>query len=320
MPYLPINEYPGKLIAIEGTDGVGRTTQIQLLREWLEVKGYGVIETGWTRSMLMQPTIELAKSSNTLNKLTFVLLYATDFADRLEKEIIPALKAGFVVLSDRYIFTALARAGVRGIDRQWLRSLYGFAIAPHLVFYLKVDVETLIGRVLEARGMDFWESGMDLKLGDDIYDSFRAYQNRLLREYASMADEFHFRTLDARRSVDRIQDELRKQVAAFLERDRISRRNGIYTRRNSPETRPRYGSGDAAAGSAVDGAGGPRYVYALRDCPNRLAPCKIDVAGLNFYYGALRVLHDINLQDSCRTRSRRSSVRRAAANRRSCDR
>jgi len=121
------------------------------------------------------------------------------------------------VLSDRYIFTALARAGVRGIDRPWLRSLYGFAIAPHLVFYLNTDVKTLIGRVLEARGMDFWESGMDLKSGDDIYDSFRAYQNKLLREYSSMADEFHFRVIDARRSVDHIQDELRKQVEAFLE-------------------------------------------------------------------------------------------------------
>jgi dTMP kinase len=219
IPYLPINDYPGKLIAIEGTDGVGRTTQIQLLREWLEVKGFGVVETGWTRSPLMQPTIELAKSSNTLNKLTFVLLYATDFADRLEKEVIPALKAGFVVLSDRYIFTALARAGVRGVDRPWLRGLYGFAIAPHLVFYLKVDVETLIGRVLESRGMDFWESGMDLKGGDDIYDSFRAYQNKLLREYASMADEFHFRTVDARRSIQHIQEELRKQVTAFLEEE-----------------------------------------------------------------------------------------------------
>jgi dTMP kinase len=217
IPYLPIDKYPGKLIAIEGTDGIGRSTQIQLLREWLEVKGYGVVETGWTRSPLMQPTIELAKSSNTLNKLTFVLLYATDFADRLEKEIIPALKAGFVVLSDRYIFTALARAGVRGIDRTWLRSLYGFAIAPHMVFYLKLDVETLIGRVLASRGMDFWESGMDLKLGDDIYDSFRAYQNKLLREYGSMAEEFHFRSVDARRSIDQIQAELRKQVAAFLE-------------------------------------------------------------------------------------------------------
>jgi dTMP kinase len=217
IPYYPIDGYAGKLIAIEGTDGVGRSTQIQLLREWLEVRGYGVVETGWTRSQLMQPTIELAKSSNTLNKLTFVLLYATDFADRLEKEIIPALKAGFVVLSDRYIFTALARAGVRGVDRQWLRALYGFAIAPHMVFYLKVDVSTLIRRVLAARGMDFWESGMDLKHGDDIYDSFRTYQNRLLREYASMADEFKFRVLDARRPIDHIQDELRKQVAAFLE-------------------------------------------------------------------------------------------------------
>ena len=217
LPYVSIDGCPGKIIAIEGSDGVGRSTQIVLLREWLEVQGYGVMETGWTRSSLMQPTIDLAKSSNTLNKLTFVLLYATDFADRLEKEIIPALKAGFVVLSDRYIFTALARAGVRGTDRQWLRNLYGFAIAPHMVFYLKVDVETLIGRVLAARGMDFWESGMDLKLGDDIYDSFRAYQNKLLREYASMADEFNFRNIDARRPVDQIQQELRKHVRAFLE-------------------------------------------------------------------------------------------------------
>jgi dTMP kinase len=173
IPYLPIEGYPGKIIAIEGTDGVGRSTQITLLREWLEVQGYGVVETGWTRSELMQPTIDLAKSSNTLNKLTFVLLYATDFADRLEKEIIPALKAGFIVLSDRYIFTALARAGVRGVDRTWMRNLYGFAIAPHQVFYLKIDEKTLIRRVLQSRGMDYWESGMDMKLGDDIYESFR---------------------------------------------------------------------------------------------------------------------------------------------------
>jgi dTMP kinase len=216
VPYLPLDSYPGKLIAIEGTDGVGRSTQIALLREWLEVQGYGVVETGWTRSVLMPPTIDLAKSSNTLNKLTFVLLYATDFADRLEKEIIPALKAGFIVLSDRYIFTALARGGVRGVDRQWIRNLFGFAIAPHLVFYLRIDEKTLIRRVLQARGMDYWESGMDMKLGDDIYESFRAYQRALLKEYASMGDEFNFRLLDARRKVDVIQDELRRQIAAFL--------------------------------------------------------------------------------------------------------
>src|SRR5688572_23899943 len=222
LPYVPMDHYPGKIIAIEGTDGVGRSTQIALLREWLEVQGYGVVETGWTRSALMQPTIELAKSSNTLNKLTFVLLYATDFADRLEKEIIPALKAGFVVLSDRYIFSALARAGVRGVDRAWLRNLYGFAIAPHLVFYLKIDEKTLIRRVLSARGMDYWESGMDLKLGDDIYESFRAYQRALLKEYASMSDEFNFRVLDARRKVDVIQDELRRQIAAFLAESEVA--------------------------------------------------------------------------------------------------
>jgi dTMP kinase len=216
IPYLTIENYPGKIIAIEGTDGVGRSTQIGLLREWLEVQGYGVIETGWTRSQLMQPTIDLAKGSNTLNKLTFVLLYATDFADRLEKEIIPALKAGFIVLSDRYIYTAMARAGVRGVDRTWMRSLYGFAIAPHLVFYLKIDEKTLIRRVLQARGMDYWESGMDMKLADDIYESFRAYQRALLREYASMSDEFGFRVMDARRKIEVIQDELRRQIGAFL--------------------------------------------------------------------------------------------------------
>lgn len=216
LPYLTLGDYPGRLIALEGTDGVGRSTQVRLLREWLEVQGYGVVETGWTRSELMQPTIDLAKSSNTLNKLTFVLLYATDFADRLEKEVIPALKAGFIVLADRYIYSALARAGVRGIDRAWLRALYGFAIVPHLVFYLRVDVSTLIGRVLSARGMNYWESGMDLKSGDDIHDSFRSYQSRLLREYNQLATEFDFRIIDGRLPVETIQAQLRRQVGEFL--------------------------------------------------------------------------------------------------------
>lgn len=216
LPYVRLGSYPGKIIAIEGTDGVGRSTQIRLLREWLEVQGYGVVETGWTRSVLMQPTIDLAKASNTLNKLTFVLLYATDFADRLEKEIIPALHAGFIVLADRYIFTALARARVRGVDRAYLRNLYGFAIAPHLVFYLKLDADSLIRRVIRSGGMDYWESGMDMKLGDDIYDSFRTYQSKLLREYGALGEEFGFRTLDARQPVEKIQNELRNQIATFL--------------------------------------------------------------------------------------------------------
>jgi len=217
LPYLSIDKYPGKIIALEGTDGVGRSTQIRLLREWLEVRGYGVVETGWTRSPLMSPTIELAKSSNTLNKLTFVLLYACDFADRLEREIIPALKAGFIVLADRYIYTAIARAGVRGVDSQWIRRLYGFAIAPHLVFYLRIDADQLARRVLEAGGMEYWESGMDMKAGDDIYESFKSYQRALLKEYSAMADEFGFRVLEGRKSVTSIQEELRRQIGEFLD-------------------------------------------------------------------------------------------------------
>lgn len=239
LPYISIEDYPGKLIAIEGTDGVGRTTQITMLREWLEVQGYGVVETGWARSELMQPTIELAKSSNTLNKLTFTLLYATDFADRLEKEIIPALKAGFVVLADRYIFTALARAGVRGLDKQWNRNLYGFAIAPHLVFYLRVDVDTLVRRVLEGGGMDYWESGMDLKAGDSIYEAFRTYQRSLLKEYQSMAEEFDFRVIDAKKSITSIQTELRRQIGAFLAENETPAPGRIDLETEEPEPQVR---------------------------------------------------------------------------------
>ena len=208
--------FPGRLIAVEGLDGSGKSTQIYLLKRWLELEGIKVFFSEWNSSDLVKSATSKGKKRELLTPTTFSLIHATDFADRLEKEIIPALKAGFVVLADRYIFSALARAGVRGVDRAWLRSLYGFSIAPHLVFYLKIDVDTLIRRVLQSRGMDYWESGMDMKLGDDIYESFRAYQRALLKEYASMADEFNFRILDARRKVEVIQDELRRQIAAFL--------------------------------------------------------------------------------------------------------
>jgi dTMP kinase len=208
---------PGRIIVIEGTDGAGRSTQVRLLREWLEVRGYGVVETGLMHSPLMEPTIQLAKSSNMLNPLTFVLLHACDFADRMETEIIPALKAGFIVLADRYIYTAVARACVRGVDREWIRRVYGFALAPHMVFYLKMDPETLARRMLENGGISYWESGMDMRFGDNIFDNFRRYQRQLLKAYAQMADEFDFRVLDGRRSIDQLQRELQRQVAAFLD-------------------------------------------------------------------------------------------------------
>jgi dTMP kinase len=223
----PAEDIRGPIIVIEGTDGVGRTTQVRLLREWLEVRGYGVVETGLLPSTLMEPTIELAKTSNLLNPLTFVLLHACDFAHRMETEIIPALKAGFVVLADRYIYTAVARACVRGVDSQWIRRLYGFALAPHLVFYLKIDPDTLARRMLANGGISYWESGMDLRCGDNIFDNFRSYQRQLLRAYASMADEFDFRVLDGRQPVATIQEQLQRQIGTFLD-----------SRHDAPEGRP----------------------------------------------------------------------------------
>ena len=136
LPYIKAEDYPGVLITVEGTDSVGRTTQVNMLREWLEVQGYGVVDTGWTRSELVGGTITRAKEVRALNRYTYSLLYAADFADRLEKEMLPALRSGFVVLADRYVYTAFARDIVRGADPQWVRNLFGFAPVPHLVLYL----------------------------------------------------------------------------------------------------------------------------------------------------------------------------------------
>jgi len=216
LPYLKPGDCPGVLITVEGTDGVGRTTQTMMLREWLEVQGYGVVETGWTRSPLIGRTITEAKQGRLLNRLTYALLYAADFADRLEKEIIPALRSGFVVLADRYVFTAFARDVVRGVDRQWVRDIYGFAPIPHLVLYLKVDVNTLIRRVIPRGDLDVFEAGMDLAISDDPYDSFKRYQTTLIREYNNLADEFSFQTVNARSNPDKIQAQLRRIVSQFF--------------------------------------------------------------------------------------------------------
>lgn len=212
----------GKLIVIEGTDGVGRTTQIEGLRNWLEIQGHGVVETGWTRSELMSNLIELAKEGNTLTRETFGLLYATDLADRLEAQIIPALRSGFVILSDRYVYTAFARHMVRGGSGEWARDVFGFAIVPDVVLYLKTDVASLVPRVISSsRGMDYWESGMDMRLGEDLYDSFCVYQQRMIAEYESMAKEYKFETVDTvGRSIDEIQHELRGKIEPVVRRPR----------------------------------------------------------------------------------------------------
>jgi dTMP kinase len=217
LPYVDTSDLTGKLITIEGTDSSGRSTQMKGLREWLEVQGYGVVETGWTRSKLMADAINTAKAGHQLNRVTFTLIYAIDFADRVENQIIPALKSGFVVLADRYLYTALARARVRGIDEDWVRALYGFAIQPDLVLYLKVPTETLIRRVLQGDGINYWEAGMDLNLGEDPYDSFIAYQSRLLAAFEDLARDHGFRVVDGNRSIYEIQHDLRREIREFLD-------------------------------------------------------------------------------------------------------
>ena len=220
LPYQNLNELKGKLIAIEGTDGVGRSTHIEMLQEWLEVQGYGVVTTGWTRSNLMSKTIEMAKQGNILDRWSFSLLYATDFADRLEHQIIPALRSGFIVLADRYIYTAFARDFVRSGDRSWIRDVFGFAVIPDLVCYLRIDVDTLALRVIETKGMNFWESGMDLRLGGDLYDSFKKYQGLLIEEFDKMAEEFKFEVVDARKPPEEIQEALRGKIEPLLKNGR----------------------------------------------------------------------------------------------------
>jgi len=249
LPYTDIARLNGTLLTLEGTDGVGRSVQVKLLKEWLEVQGYGVIETGWTRSELMSETIGAAKAGHNLNELTFSLLYATDFADRLEKIVIPALRSGFVVIADRYMYTAFARSVVRGADPAWIRNVFGFALVPDLTLYLKVDVDTLIPRILRSRGMDYWEAGMDLHFGSDLFESFRKYQWRLIREYNRMASEFGFVTVNASLPMEEIQARIRRKVQALLDERKVQTLSeGIETLRpllfepEIPRRRPIRGS------------------------------------------------------------------------------
>jgi dTMP kinase len=216
LAYLAAKALPGHLIVIEGTDGVGRSTQIELLRPWLELEGYAVSNTGWTRSPLLHETINEAKAGHQLTVTTFSLLYAADFADRLEHEILPALQAGFIVIADRYMYTAFTRNTAMGADPAWTRELFGMALVPDLVLYLDIDVNSLIPRVVLGKGMDYWESGMHLALGSDLFDSFHSYQSNLIEEYRRLASEFGFVTVDARRSIEDVQKELRTHISTYL--------------------------------------------------------------------------------------------------------
>jgi dTMP kinase len=195
-----------------------------MLRTWLESRGHAVLDTGMTRSVLAGRGLKEAKSGHTLGRLTMQLFYATDFIDRLENEMLPALRSGFVVLTDRYIYSALARAEVRGIDSAWIRSIYGMALVPDVVFYLRIhSPQQLVERVLASgRGFDYWESGMDLHLGEDFYDSFIAYQTRMLKVFDRMSSEFGFHVMNASRSVRSVASDLRRAVAKVIDESAAS--------------------------------------------------------------------------------------------------
>jgi dTMP kinase len=207
---------PGKLIVLEGTDGVGRSTQVALLREWVESKGNAVQSTGLKRSGLARKGLKEAMRGHTLGILTTNLYYATDMVDRLEKVIIPALRAGFVVLTDRYIYSIIARAMVRGVDPAWIRDVFGFALVPDVVLYLHADLPHLVPRVLNARGFDYWESGMDFMPRRDYFDAFFEYQTRLLAQFEAMSEEFNFHRIDATRSIREVFQSLQGEIKLAL--------------------------------------------------------------------------------------------------------
>jgi dTMP kinase len=217
LPGMRLTDLPGKLIVIEGTDGAGRSTQISLLKPWLEELGHAVLDTGMTRSRLAGEGIRRAKERNNLGRVTQSLFYATDFIDRLEKEIVPALRAGFIVLTDRYIYSLMARAIVRGMDVSWIRSIYSVALKPDAVFYLRIGIDQLLSRVVFSRGFDYWESGMDLFPGQGIYEGFCNYQAALLEEFDRLAEEFKFEIVDASADADSVCDQLKKRILGIVD-------------------------------------------------------------------------------------------------------
>ena len=214
LPGMPTEPLAGKFVVVEGADGSGRTTEVALLKAYLEVEGHAVVDTGLRRSDLVSAEIDRAKQGHTLGATTLALLYAVDFADQLENKIVPALAAGSTVLADRYIYTLMARAIVRGASRDWARELYGFALRPDLVIFLNARSEMLLHRAIAKYGsLDYWESGMDLSLSRDLFESFFLYQDRLSREFEWMTQEYGFVPVDANRAPEQVHADVLRRVA-----------------------------------------------------------------------------------------------------------
>lgn len=207
------NRGPGRLIVVEGIDGSGKSTQISLLSQWLRRRGYAVAFSEWNSSPLVRETTRRGKKKQMFTPTTFSLIHATDFADRMERYIQPLLKAGAIVCADRYAYTAFARDVVRGVERDWVRNLYRFALKPHLAFYFKVPLEVALGRILGGRhALKFYEAGMDVGLSRNIEESFRIFQGRILAEYESMIEEMGFHVIDATLPIEAQQKEMRRIV------------------------------------------------------------------------------------------------------------
>lgn len=238
----PPHPYPGKLLIVEGIDGSGKSTQLLLLHKWLESQGHKVFFTEWNSSELVRETTKRGKKNKSLTPTTFSLLHATDFASRLYHQIMPPLKAGMLVLADRYMYTAFARDVVRGVSREWVRKLYNFAVRPDMAFYFKVPIEVAISRLLGGtRGrFKYYEAGMDMGLSQDLTESFRLFQSRILAEYDKIVEEFGLITMDATKEIEAQQEAMRILVADALKdykprRGTHGRRTLFWRRFNLPK-------------------------------------------------------------------------------------
>lgn len=220
--------FPGRLIAVEGLDGSGKSTQIYLLKRWLEAEGIKVYFSEWNSSELVKTATSKGKKRELLTPTTFSLIHATDFADRYERHLLPLLRAGYIVLCDRYAFTAFARDVVRGCPPEWVRGIYNFAALPDITFFFKTDLEVSLNRILEGRPkLKFFEAGMDLRLSADPYESFRIFQGRILEQYVAMSDEFKFVVMDANQNVEKQQCIVRKLVSEKIELRKFRRRSPL---------------------------------------------------------------------------------------------
>lgn len=211
------HRFPGKLFVVEGTDGSGKSTQLALLHQWLKAEGYPVFFSEWNSSPLVKETTRRAKKRRLFTPATFSLLHATDFADRTEHDIIPPLKAGAIVLADRYIYTAFARDVARGCDRAWVREIYRFAVRPTAAFFFRAPLDIAIDRIVSGRpALKYYEAGMDMAWADDAEESFKIFQGKILEEYDRMVEEFGLTVIDATRSIEKQQREMRQLVGRHL--------------------------------------------------------------------------------------------------------